>query len=172
MVSNLTANRAMTSDANKVLTSSATTDTELGYLSGTSATGLLKSADVTLTHGQILALNSTPIQIIASPGAGFAIHIDSMICTATFATTAYTSTGSLSIVPSGFTGLTQATCGTGVIEAAASIIKAGGPGSNPTLKENTAYMVWVSAGNPTETGTADTTIKVRAYYRVVPNPLP
>ncbi len=130
-----------------------------------------KYADLTLNHAQILALKTTPVQIVAAPGAGFALVVKGMYATATFVTTAYTSTGSLSIVH-GADVNTLSTVGTGVIEASASTAKSGAAGSNPIVKENSALRVYCGTTDPTETGTADTVLKVRVFYRIQPFPLP
>lgn len=39
-----------------------------------------RTIDVTITSAQVLALNATPVQVIAAPGANKAIVIDSLTC--------------------------------------------------------------------------------------------
>lgn len=144
-----------------------------GNLAATGATlsDVILAADLDLTHNQILALNSTPIQIVAAPGAGNAIMVTGMVASATFVTVAYTAAGSLSLVPSGHTSNTQATVGTGILDASATTTKVGGPVSNVAIYNNTALMVFCGTGNPTG-ASADTTVSVRVYYRIIPYTIP
>jgi hypothetical protein len=135
------------------------------------ASSVEKFADLTLTHNQIIALNSTPVQIIASPGNGFCIQVTNVYATATFVSVAYTSAGSVILCPTGFTGITLATLGTDLIPAAASLAKSGAPASNPICKPATSVSVFCGTGNPTG-ASADTVIKIRVFYRVLPFPLP
>lgn len=139
------------------------------YASGSQVTYLY--ADVTLTHNQIVALNSTPVQIVPAQGAGKAVVIQAMICTADFQSVGYTAVGSLSIVPSGHTGVTSATCGTGILDAAADAFKSGAAGSNPFIYSNTPAMVFAGTSNPSG-ASGDTIVKIRAYYSIVQVPLP
>lgn len=46
---------------------------------------------VSLSSAQILALNTTPIELIAAPGSGKVIHLKDVVFNYTFVTTAYTS---------------------------------------------------------------------------------
>lgn len=60
-----------------------------GSVGGGANAGLLTKT-VTLTATQLLALKTTPVQIIAAPGAGLAIDVLSISLKYKFVTTAYT----------------------------------------------------------------------------------
>jgi hypothetical protein len=125
-------------------------------------------ADLTLTNAQVLSLNSTPITVVAAPGAGFAILL--LRATATFTwTAAYATNTTLNIVPAGFTGQTQATFGT-FLASTATAHRAASSGGSPVLNDNVALQAFVSTGNPTA-GNAANTIKIRVYYTVVAVPV-
>lgn len=55
-----------------------------------SVPGVAQRARVTLTSAQILALNTTPVQLIAAPGAGKYISVDEVVGFLRFGTTQYT----------------------------------------------------------------------------------
>jgi hypothetical protein len=57
----------------------------------------IQRAKVTLTSAQIKALNSTPITLIAAPGAGKALSVDEIVATMNFGTTQYTGANAVEI---------------------------------------------------------------------------
>lgn len=60
--------------------------------------GVTQRTQVILTSAQILALNSTPVQLVAAPGAGKAISIDEIIVTGPASgATAYTGANAVEI---------------------------------------------------------------------------
>lgn len=99
----LTASRVATIDATNNISVSAVTLVELGYLSGvTSAVqtqlnnlqtliDLYKwiTVKVTLTHAQILTLNSVPVTILPAPGVGMFYDVSSVLASMTFSGAAY-----------------------------------------------------------------------------------
>jgi hypothetical protein len=126
-------------------------------------------ADLTLTHAQILTLNGSPISILAAPGAGYAYMVTGAVAYLNYGGAAYATNTTVNLVPTGSTGLTQATFGN-ILANTSSVQRAAGPTTSPQINANTGLSVFVSAGNPTA-GHADSTLKVRVYYRTVPHPI-
>jgi hypothetical protein len=99
----LTASTVLYLDGTKSIRSSSVTPTELGYLSGvtsaiqTQLTNLQTLIDlykcitvkVTLTHAQILTLNSAPVTILPAPGAGLFYDVISVLGSMTFSGAVY-----------------------------------------------------------------------------------
>lgn len=90
------------------------TDGTAGQILSTDGAGVLDwvaapiifEASVTIASAEVLQLNSTPIEIIAAPGAGFAIEVISAVVHVNFNTTAYDA-GTLLILSSGAPGFYQ-----------------------------------------------------------------
>lgn len=155
--------------------------TPTGYLSSsdganwTMTNGALISdryADANITHAQLLALNSSPIEVIATPGAGKAIQVLSMLGSYVYGNiAAYTHAGSLVAVPTGNTSLTQAAIATGMITQTSNQMRAAGAVTTATLKENVGISLFAGSANPSG-GDASNVVKFRIYYRIVNFPLP
>lgn len=129
------------------------------------AIGAIQTAQVSLSSAQLLALNATPIQIVAAPGAGKVLSLVSAMYDYTFVTTAYSGSNpaTLALGPSAddqldagiapastsvsFIGLTAASASTGDVTAnvdnagmyltVASALTLG----NGTLKVTANYLV-------------------------------
>lgn len=150
---------------------------EEGFMIGSDV--MQDSIDVTITSAQLLALNATPITLIAAPGANKAI-IPLSIVAYKAAGTAYAgiaagediairyTNGSGTILMSfettGF--LDQATAQTRVATGIESAEGTASAEVNPTA--NAALVAHMTTGEIT-TGTSD--LKLRIYYRVVPTVL-
>lgn len=143
-----------------------------------SAADSVQQADVTLTSAQVLALNATPISVIAAPGANKAIIIESVVAY-TAGGTAYAgiavgedlvlryTNGSGTIL----TGIET----TGWLDQTTAQTRVGRPQSavgthqvELTPTANAAVVAHLTTGEIT-TGNYD--IKLRVYYRVVPTVL-
>jgi len=124
-------------------------------------------ATLTIASASVLALNGTPVTIVAAPGAGKYIEVISASATMTFVSAAYAANTTLRLINAGasvpqlqdtailistvtkntrFKDVTSATAGQTQIIA------------------NTALQVDVAIGNPT---TGDSIIKVKVVYRIV-----
>ena len=66
-----------------------------------SLVGTLQYATITLTSAQILALGTTPIILVAAPGAGRAIFVKNVYARWNFNTTAYATVGTIYIKNNG-----------------------------------------------------------------------
>lgn len=129
-------------------------------------------AAVTLTSAQILQLFTTPITIVAAPGAGKMIQVLSINYSLTFVTTAYTVGGATA-------GLWYGTpAGTAVDTNAKTILNAAaashvgqfapgtytGTGQTPSNLANLAVIFGTVTSNPT---TGDGTFRVTVTYITV-----
>ena len=133
--------------------------------------GLLRFADVTVTSEEILALNTTPKQLVAAPGSDLVVIVDSVYATMTYAAATYAADAAGFTVryTDGSGNSVGATLTEGFVESTASAmqsVRAAATALTPVA--NAAIVLYADNGNPT---TGDSAIKVRTYYRVVPNPL-
>lgn len=132
---------------------------------------LLHFVDVTVTTGQILALFTTPKVLVTAPGAGFVTIVDSIYATLTYGTATYSADAAGFSVryTNGAGANVGATLTEGFVESASSSlqsVRAAATALTPVA--NAAIVLFADNANPT---VGDSAIKVRTYYRVVPNPL-
>lgn len=137
---------------------------------GSAVTQTLKEASVTLSEAQILALNSTPITVAASPGVGKYIEVISASAVIeTYSGTPYATNTQLDLIMAGAT-LRQFAC-VGLLSA--TIAKkglftgtSGGGATDVQIIPNAALQVKAATGNPTNAGTGSV-VKVKVLYREV-----
>lgn len=130
----------------------------------------LRRAFVTLSSAQILALFTTPITVIAAPGAGKFIEIQSIHPWLDFNSAAYVPGGSnleFRYVNGSGSRIGYVTS-TGFLDAVADahrVIVPGGGGSAYTATDanNAAVVAYISLGNPI---TGDSPVKLEILYRV------
>lgn len=137
----------------------------------------IKFVNVTITTAQLLALFTTPISILAAPGAGLANVLEGVVAYKAAGTAydgiaagedisiSYTDASGLAVAGIEATGfLDQATAQTryaGAYRAASGI-------SSVTPVANAALMIHMLTGN---IATGDSDLKLRVYYRTVPTTL-
>lgn len=141
---------------------------------GNRDTIFVRSPKLTLSSAQLLALDATPIDLLAAPGAGFFIDFHSLVVTKP-AGTAYASVGAaddITIRETDGSGLVLATIETtGFLDSAAvqtrtvNGLRAASGVSDVTRLDN-AKLVLFLGGNIT-TGTSP--LHFYVYYRVVPS---
>lgn len=127
-------------------------------------------ASLSLTSAQILALFTTPIQIVAAPGAGKYIEWMSCSSTITFVTTAYATNLNIILISEG--SAAGSYVGTEQLSLPATAtrtvkIKHDNAVSSTSALQiitNAALQVSVLTGNPTA---GDGSIKLRIIYRIV-----
>ncbi len=100
------------------------------------ATSLVVEATGTLSQANLVAMNGTPVSLVAAPGAGKAIIVDEIELLHSYSTAAYTSGGDLSIE--------YATSGTDVLLIDAAFVTAASSGSTVVKP-----VVYTSTGSDT-----------------------
>ncbi len=129
--------------------------------------------DVELTSAEVLALNATPIEIVAAPGAGKAIVVVQAEAMLDYATTQYDGVAAgedLALRYTDGTGTILAQFETtGFLDQATDQVRVAGSqvpasGSNLTPVENAAVVAHMTTG---EIATGDSPVKLRVRYRVV-----
>jgi hypothetical protein len=137
----------------------------------------IRQIDVTVTSAQLLALNATPIQIVAAPGAGLALILDSAVLHKP-AGTAYGGIAAgedLSIKYTDAAGAAVGGCeATGFLDQTTAQTRflrgynAASGVSDITPVANAALVLHMLTGEIT---TGDSPLRLRVYYRVVPTVL-
>ena len=129
-----------------------------------------KVAEVTISSAQVLALNATPISVLAAPGAGFA-NIVKRVTATKAAGTAYAGIAvgeDIAIRYTNASGSIGATIeATGFLDST-SLTVSHGAGSSCLPVENAALVAHMTTGEVT-TGNSD--VKLRIVYETVPVPV-
>jgi len=121
------------------------------------------TAKLTIATADVLTLNTTPIEIVAAPGAGFAIEVVSALMSITFNSIAYATNTDLKLK---INTATHSQVTTDIGQSASTITNfedAGSSGSIYTI-ENKSLEVYMSGGNPTA---GDSDITVYCTYRII-----
>lgn len=129
----------------------------------------IQTTTVAVSSAEILALNTTPKQLIAAPGAGNVIRLISVSIFYTFGTSAYATFTNTAIEYEG-TPETPAAQDTVIINSTQSkvLFLAAGPGINNLVDvENKAVILTVETGDPTA---GDGTLDVRVQYEIIAIP--
>jgi len=140
--------------------------------SATAQADVLSIARKQLTTAEVLALFTTPIEVIAAPGAGKAILVHRMVAAMDYNTTAYVGGAgedlTLTYTDASGLALTAPLDDSGFIEAAADAI-AYAPGVGVSsqgieLTQNAAVMAFMQVGN---VATGDSAVDLTVYYEVL-----
>jgi hypothetical protein len=124
------------------------------------------TAKLTIATADVLHLNTTPIEIVAAPGAGYAIEVISASMKMVYVSATYATNTSLELITAGATNSQAST----VIKNSASTIRRFADATTLSsatatqLVENAALNVTVASGDPTA-GDSDITIYVT--YRII-----
>lgn len=125
--------------------------------------GAIRVAEVTLSTAQVLAANSTPIEVVPAPGVGRANIPVIVIASVAFVSAAYATNTSLTV---GYGGAGIITI-TGILAATSSkVAMAAGtvPAVTTATAQNAAINVSVATGNPI---TGDSPVTVSVMYVTV-----
>lgn len=128
--------------------------------------GILQAVQITLTSAQILALNTTPITLVAAQGAGTIIDIETITASLVFGTIAYTGAHNIEVRFTNGSGAKAATdIGSTFLDSSASALdQVGGVTSEVTPVANAAIVLSVPTANP---AAGDSTIRLTCFYRVI-----
>ena len=143
-------------DADVVLAGGGTTP-----LSGL-ATPILFKANTTLSSAQILALNTTPIEVVSAQGAGTVIVVQSIVYKYNFNTTDYSTQTSLQATYTGETPVMQSVAN--ILNAGVDLIKGWGAGTIIEMKDNTGISIETPTADPT---LGDGTVDVYITYEIL-----
>lgn len=124
-----------------------------------------KSIVVNLSSAQILALGTTPVVCIPSPGVGTATIITGVFASLTFVTSAYTADANIQLQYTNAAGPTAASISTNLITAAANANEYDTPTSSYSVVSNAAI---VASCPDTATAAGLGTISLTIYYLQVP----
>lgn len=124
------------------------------------------TAKLTIATADVLTLNTTPIEIVAAPGAGYAIEVISASMKMVYNSATYATNTSLELITAGATNSQAST----VIKNSVSTIRRFADATTlasataTQLVDNAALNVTVASGDPTA-GDSDITIYVT--YRII-----
>lgn len=124
-------------------------------------------ARVTLTSAQIKALNTTPITLVAAPGAGVYVSVDEIVATLNFGTTPYTGANAMEFRYTNGSGakVTGDAASAWIDSASSAAVKVIAAAVTPVA--NAAVVASVPTANP---AAGDSTISLDIYYRLVTIP--
>lgn len=135
-------------------------------LSKKQSNDLIQTIKKTLSSAEILALGSTPIELVPAPGSGKAILVLESMGRLNFNTTAYTTNLVLSIHCAGADASQENIFG--LLGGTLTKIASGGAGTSTAgetqIIANTGIVAKVNAGNPLA---GDSTIDLYVTYRVI-----
>lgn len=126
----------------------------------------LQEASLTIASADVLQLNSTPLTIVASQGAGTAIEVISASVDIDFNTTPYATNTFIQLIVS---GATTAQYGAGILNATVATTKklaeiSTTSATTTQLITNSSLQVSTLTGDPTA---GDSDITVYVIYRVI-----
>lgn len=124
-------------------------------------------ARVTLTAAQVKALNTTPITLVAAPGAGMYVSVIEVLATLNYGTTQFTGANNVELRYTNGSGakVTGDLASSWLNGSATAAVKAIAAAVTPVA--NAAVVAAVPVANP---GAGDSTVSVDIYYRVVKLP--
>jgi hypothetical protein len=124
------------------------------------------TAKLTIATADVLHLNTTPIEIVAAPGAGYAIEVISASMKMVYVSATYATNTSLELITAGATNSQAST----VIKNSVSTIRRFADATTlasataTQLVDNAALNVTVASGDPTA---GDSDITVYVTYRII-----
>lgn len=126
----------------------------------------VNSVSVTLTPAQILASFTTPVQLIAAPGAGYVIAVESVTASIAYVSAAYaTNTTQKISYTNGAGAAVTANLAAIVTATADKVVRVSGIEAETVLTANAAVVISTLTGNPTA---GDSPLTVSVTYRVLP----
>ncbi len=136
---------------------------------------VLQEANITIATGDVLTLNTTPIQVVAAPASGYALIPVMAVLMLDFNSVAYDGIAAGEDLEFRYTNSTGAVLATvettGFLDATADETRVVATDYTTAAIEPTAaakIVVWIASGN---IATGNSPLKIRMYYRVVPTVL-
>lgn len=144
------------------------TEYQLPFSSIKAAFGNVQAAELSIPTASVLTLNGTPLEIVAAPGAGYAIQLVAASFKLTYNSIAYATNTDLQLIADTAT-IAQVKTSSGAINGTVTqhiiLGEVPSPGTTDTqIIENKSLKVQVPTGNPTA-GNSD--IKVYVLYRII-----
>lgn len=130
------------------------------------AAGGIQSLKFTMTSAQILSSFTSPVVLVAAPGAGYAIQLISVAYRLNFNTTAYTTSGNSVLITSTATSQQAVISNVNFLSAATTKFGAGPVAhqTNTSIIENAALTFAQSSSNPT---LGDSTMDLYLTYTII-----
>lgn len=148
---------------------------ETARLAAEAAESAIKFVDVTVSSAEMLALNATPKQLVAAPGADLALIFEGAVAFLDYGAAAYAGIAAgedLAVKYTDSSGLQVASCETDPFLTATADAtryiqpyRAASGASDITPVANAALVLHMLSGEIT---TGDSPLKMRVYYRTVP----
>jgi len=126
----------------------------------------VKSTSLTIATADVLTLNSAPIEIVAAPGAGYAIEVLSAVFSMTYNSIPYATN---TVIQLKTTGSTKAQFQDNILKGDTTQylninLSSVGLISDTKILDNAGVDVTVNTGNPTA---GDSDIKIYVTYRII-----
>jgi hypothetical protein len=143
------------------------TEYQLPFSSIKAAFGNVQAAELSIPTASVLTLNGTPLEIVAAPGAGYAIEVVAASFYSAFVSAAYATNTTMQLIndtatTAQFDVLINYTV-TNHRKFGTVALTAGGAAATQII-ENKSLKIKVASGNPTA-GNSD--IKVYVLYRII-----
>jgi len=154
-------------DATTLLIQNADGETKLADLATFKSAYLcnIQCASLSIATADVLTLNSIPVELVAAPGAGYAIEVINASLKMVYNSVAYATNTSVQLLVSGAAQYQSAFNGSVLSSASStfnSIGKSALAGTN--VIENAALNVTVGTGDPTA---GDSDIEIFVLYRLI-----
>ena len=126
----------------------------------------IQCASLSIASADVLTLNSIPVELVAAPGAGYAIEVISASVNLVFASAAYATNTTLQLIINGATSAqVQGTILNATLSKIAKFSTVVSVSAGTTqIIENAALNVSVATGDPI---TGDSDIEVFVLYRLI-----
>ena len=143
------------------------TEYQLPFSSIKEAFGNVQAAELSIPTASVLTLNATPLEIVAAPGAGYAIEVVAASFYSAFVSAAYATNTTMQLIndtatTAQFDVLINYTV-TNHRKFGTVALTAGGAAATQIIS-NKSLKVKVATGNPTA---GDSDIKVYVLYRII-----
>lgn len=145
------------------------TNTRWELLNPVGSSNIIRATKINVTSAQVLQLNSTPVELIAAPGAGKAIFLVSAAASMTFNSIAYSANGTLQIRTDTATAAQMTWGGNGFLFSSVTTASRGTYAINSSTTgtqviSNKALNLSVDTGNPAN-GNSD--ISIYLTYQII-----